>query len=310
MLSAHCARRTHDLLTGVDCRDFPIRDGGAALRSSESVGGSSVPSCFITVTAAVKMEVDSATTAPEIDMAITQEVSPSLFTLTKKSRKCMERLLLHRAEAVDLYAPPPLSACRFTLIRDPHSTVHTSHTRNALVCLSCSMKRMSISGFCLLHAPRTCVLIPARQHSQAGRWMRLIETSSKQPYVASHCVAQYLTCLQFREAYEEVGLPMDHPDIHTLCTLQPFVSWTRLLVTPVVALLTNLDVLNHLIPSEGEVDVIFDHPLEAILDPHLSAEENLVELNSELWPSDQEFHVCDNFPLVAHNGSSMSTLYS
>lgn len=84
---------------------------------------------------------------------------------------------------------------------------------------------------------------------------------------------------------------MDHPDIHTLCILHPFVSWTRLLVTPVVALLTNLDLLDHLVPSEGEVDVIFDHPLEAILDPHLSAQEDLVELNSELWPSDAEFYV-------------------
>ena len=41
----------------------------------------------------------------------------------------------------------------------------------------------------------------------------------------------------------------------------------------------------------GEVDVIFDHPMEALLDPHLSASEPLVELNSEHWPSDAEFYV-------------------
>lgn len=101
-----------------------------------------------------------------------------------------------------------------------------------------------------------------------------------------------MTYAQYREAYEEVGLPMNHPDIHTLSVLQPFVSWTRLLVTPVVALLTNLELLNHLTPSEGEVDVIFDHPFEAILDPHLSAQENLVGINSELWPAEEEFYVC------------------
>lgn len=63
-------------------------------------------------------------------------------------------------------------------------------------------------------------------------------------------------------------------------------------MTPVVALLTDLSVLDNLTPSEGEVDVIFDHPLEAILDPALSASENLVPIQSEHWPSDAEFHVC------------------
>jgi peroxisomal coenzyme A diphosphatase NUDT7 len=72
-------------------------------------------------------------------------------------------------------------------------------------------------------------------------------------------------------------------------------------VTPVVALLTDLDILNNLIPSEGEVDVIFDHPLEAILDPSLSVQEKLVGLNSELWPYDAELYVCDinfNFSIL------------
>ena len=64
-----------------------------------------------------------------------------------------------------------------------------------------------------------------------------------------------------------------------------------MLVTPVVSLLTDLTVLETLKPAEGEVDLIFDHPLEALLDPCLSASEPLVGLNSELWPSEDEFYV-------------------
>lgn len=85
---------------------------------------------------------------------------------------------------------------------------------------------------------------------------------------------------------------MDHPSIHTLCTLRPFVALSRLLVTPVVALLTDVSVLEKLSPSKGEVDVIFDHQLEAMLEPPLSAQGQLVAINSELWPSEAEFYVC------------------
>lgn len=96
----------------------------------------------------------------------------------------------------------------------------------------------------------------------------------------------------YREAFEEVGLPLNHPDIHTLCFLHPFIAWTRslILVTPIVSLLTDLSVIETLQPAECEVDLIFDHPLEAILKPSISASEPLVDLNSELWPSDNEFY--------------------
>jgi hypothetical protein len=98
---------------------------------------------------------------------------------------------------------------------------------------------------------------------------------------------------KYREAYEEVGLPLNHPDIHTITLLRPFIAWTRslVLVTPIVALLTDLNILNKLTPCEGEVDLIFTHPLAAMLDPSLSAPEQLVPLNSEHWPSDAEFYV-------------------
>ncbi|KAI0085266.1 NUDIX hydrolase domain-like protein [Irpex rosettiformis] len=96
----------------------------------------------------------------------------------------------------------------------------------------------------------------------------------------------------YREAFEEVGLPLNHPGVHTLCLLRPFIAWTRslVLVTPVVSFLTDFSVLENLRPCESEVDIIFDHPLEAILEPSLSASEPLVPLNSELWPSDIEYY--------------------
>lgn len=74
--------------------------------------------------------------------------------------------------------------------------------------------------------------------------------------------------------------------------LRPFLSSSQLLVTPVVALLTDLDVLATLRPCVGEVDQIFSHPLEAILDPSLLADkEPLVPKGSEHWPYQQEFYV-------------------
>ncbi|KAG8682318.1 hypothetical protein FRC09_016853, partial [Ceratobasidium sp. 395] len=70
-----------------------------------------------------------------------------------------------------------------------------------------------------------------------------------------------------REAHEEVGLAYDHPDIHVLTTLAPFISQFRLLVTPVIAWATSAAFVQGLKANEGEVDAIWDHPLEAVLSP-------------------------------------------
>jgi len=76
-----------------------------------------------------------------------------------------------------------------------------------------------------------------------------------------------------REANEEVSLPLPSSQsshLTFLTTLRPFLSLYKLLVTPVIVLLTHPDpntMLSKLIPNEGEVDHIFHHPLEALLDP-------------------------------------------
>jgi peroxisomal coenzyme A diphosphatase NUDT7 len=62
-------------------------------------------------------------------------------------------------------------------------------------------------------------------------------------------------------------------------------------VTPVVAFLHDLSVLEELRAAPGEVAHIFDHPLEALLDPELARKEALVPLDSEHWPYEEELHV-------------------
>lgn len=94
----------------------------------------------------------------------------------------------------------------------------------------------------------------------------------------------------FREAHEEVGLPLNCAHVHKLCVLQPFLSASKLVVTPVVALLTDVGLLADLTPCVGEVDRIFSHPLEAILDPQLAGNEPLVAKGTEHWPYSQDYH--------------------
>lgn len=53
-------------------------------------------------------------------------------------------------------------------------------------------------------------------------------------------------------------------------------------------------------PSPGEVDRIFDHPLEAILDPALAAKENLAPKGSEDWIYEEELHVCPTVVLMLY----------
>ncbi|KIJ52653.1 hypothetical protein M422DRAFT_223313 [Sphaerobolus stellatus SS14] len=97
-----------------------------------------------------------------------------------------------------------------------------------------------------------------------------------------------------REANEEIGLPTNLKGLHFLCYIRPFISLYRILVTPIVMLLTDLSVLDRLEPSVEEVDHIFDHPLEAILDPNLVANYPLAEKGSELWPYETEFYATND----------------
>ncbi|OAX35462.1 hypothetical protein K503DRAFT_664810, partial [Rhizopogon vinicolor AM-OR11-026] len=68
-----------------------------------------------------------------------------------------------------------------------------------------------------------------------------------------------LVWMALREANEEVGLP-----------LQPFLSPSQLLVTPVILSSPSSNpILRSLTPSPTEVNCIFGHPLEVMPDPQL-----------------------------------------
>jgi len=66
-----------------------------------------------------------------------------------------------------------------------------------------------------------------------------------------------------------------------------------------VALLSDLSVLDALMPNEGEVDDIFDHPLEAFLDPSIMAlEPKLSQQNTPQWIYPEEFHNFSDHPYI------------
>ncbi|KAH0584908.1 hypothetical protein H2248_008185 [Termitomyces sp. 'cryptogamus'] len=94
----------------------------------------------------------------------------------------------------------------------------------------------------------------------------------------------------YREAHEEVGLPLSSPDIHTVAVLEPAISLYKIIVTPVVAILTRPSLLNELKAEESEVFCIFTHPLRAVLDPTIAKSEPLVDIGTEDWPYEVELH--------------------
>ncbi|KAH9838694.1 uncharacterized protein C8Q71DRAFT_704772 [Rhodofomes roseus] len=98
----------------------------------------------------------------------------------------------------------------------------------------------------------------------------------------------------FREANEEVGLPRHSPSLYTVSVLRPFLSNRKVVVRPVIALLGDLSLLDKLKANEAEVAHIFDHPLEAIIDPILALKESLVGKGSTDWPYEEDLHNTDD----------------
>ncbi|KAF8606044.1 hypothetical protein BDV93DRAFT_490218 [Ceratobasidium sp. AG-I] len=66
-----------------------------------------------------------------------------------------------------------------------------------------------------------------------------------------------------REAFEEIGLPIDKHRIPLLCTLEPLLSGNNLIVTPVVVFIRDQSLKPKL--NAPEVDLLFTHPLRALL---------------------------------------------
>ncbi|KAF8329337.1 NUDIX hydrolase domain-like protein [Cantharellus anzutake] len=105
-----------------------------------------------------------------------------------------------------------------------------------------------------------------------------------------------------REANEEVSLPLGCPHIHVLRILPPFPSIYSLVVTPVVSVLNDTSILTQLVPNPGEVDDIFDHPLEAFLDYNIMNDEpNLSPQDSENWHYPEELYNQNEHPIFDGN---------
>ncbi|CAA7267748.1 unnamed protein product [Cyclocybe aegerita] len=107
----------------------------------------------------------------------------------------------------------------------------------------------------------------------------------------------------FREAHEEVALPLPCPHVHTLGRLElhPF---HKLIVTPVVALVTDSTLVERLVAATGEVDHIFSHPLEAMVDPELAEELEELVPRGEHWPHGPCHHDFKDYYNVASLGNT------
>ncbi|CAG7855145.1 SubName: Full=Related to coenzyme A diphosphatase {ECO:0000313/EMBL:CCA68904.1} [Serendipita indica DSM 11827] len=102
-----------------------------------------------------------------------------------------------------------------------------------------------------------------------------------------------------REAHEECGLDPKSPALHYIGQLPPYLSQWKLVVTPVLFFLDDPSVLASLVPCTQEVDRIFTHPLQAILDPELASDEVLSRKGSDDWPYEEELYASRNLLALA-----------
>lgn len=138
------------------------------------------------------------------------------------------------------------------------------------------------------HAGQTALPGGKKDPSDPSLIAAAVNNNSFTPRIPTYCSWD----AQYREANEEVSLPNPCDSVFTLGTLDPFISLHKLLVTPVIAFLSDTSLVSSLQAADGEVSRIFSHPLEAILDPSLAASEDLVEKGSEDWPYQDELYVC------------------
>ncbi|EJD37352.1 hypothetical protein AURDEDRAFT_92407 [Auricularia subglabra TFB-10046 SS5] len=96
-----------------------------------------------------------------------------------------------------------------------------------------------------------------------------------------------------REAFEEIGLPRDKLRVPLLCTLEPFLARNKLVVTPVVVLIT--DQTLRPILNDAEVKTLFSHPLRSFLEevppnalPHSPSEARPLEHPESIQSPDSQ----------------------
>ncbi|KNZ72340.1 hypothetical protein J132_03866, partial [Termitomyces sp. J132] len=80
--------------------------------------------------------------------------------------------------------------------------------------------------------------------------------------------------------------------IHTVTVLELEISLYKIIVTPIIAILTWPSLLNELKAEESKVFCIFTHPLQAVLDPTITKSKPLVDIGTEDWPYKVKLRVC------------------
>lgn len=84
--------------------------------------------------------------------------------------------------------------------------------------------------------------------------------------------------MQRREAFEEIGLPIDRRKVPLLCIVEPFLAGNALIVFPVVVLVVDHTIRPIL--NAPEVASLFSHPLASLLtsEPPFPLEHEMLEL--------------------------------
>lgn len=190
------------------------------------------------------------------------DISSALESLSLRSQTCLQRLIAHRAS--------------------PRASPYPPSVKQAAVLVALFERPDRSDGLRVLLTTRARHLRshPGQTALPGGK----IDAEDAGPIEAAR-----------REAWEEVGLPVDpsHPDVRYVCTLDPFLSKYKLVVHPIVYLLSSSAVVDALQPSPDEVAGIFEHPLEALLDGKWEGD-NVAkpsERGGADWPYEDEYYV-------------------
>lgn len=186
---------------------------------------------------------------------------PALQGLSSRSQTCIQRLLDHRASPLATYPP---------------------NVKQAAVLVALFERPDRSDGLRVLLTTRARHLRshPGQTALPGGK----IDADDAGPVEAAR-----------REAWEEVGLSLDpsDPNVRLICTLDPFLSKYKLVVHPVVCVLSSSAVVDALKPSPDEVAGIFEHPLEALLDGKWEGDAAATpsERGGTDWPYEEEYYV-------------------
>ncbi|GJE87308.1 CoA pyrophosphatase [Phanerochaete sordida] len=174
---------------------------------------------------------------------------------SRKSQKRSDLLEFHRPQLKFESAPiPPLKPesrrCLHNLAQydAPKHKLRLPRSRSAAVLVALFVGRQGDLYVLLSQRSQHLRTFPGDTSLPGGKWDegdRNVEDTAR------------------REAFEEIGLPIDKQRVPLLCVAEPFLAGGNLVVTPVVVLM--LDNTIRPILNEAEVASLFSHPLASFL---------------------------------------------